>query len=1405
MLSNKQRTKLYELFKSLPELDRKLVAVKSICSRRENERTFIEAVIKSGITDETGKSITAKKYQERVKHLQQLGFAQNKSELTIPQELHHGLLVLMSSSEMAWVFTMVDGLYGSKIPDFADLYNRRVHFYENSIQIRARLMKAIYANEEDYFLAHQNNLNYCNRVMSYLADIIGDIPIDIAWLQSRSKIIQWYICIVLLRDHYCDATPALDSKSILALFDQQNFDDISHDYLNYYSGIIHLSLGAIDKASEHSANINDPKSGFKLAMQAAIALLTTQFELANALFRKALPALRKQFDTKTYYFDNIIGIFHNLCMAYADNDLAQLNTNFGQYARYSESRFAMPMDTVYELLPVIATIEQGNQKGAYNWLRDFNTAHSKKALHPLALAIYHLLCYMADKEHLKQSLDKLYTDTQQCIKKNHRLAAHILYELLDKTGPHQAEASAFLNQSAITLRFLDLIKVKDAWEYSFQALEGLLLEGVDTITSTKTRRLLWLVNPDKQTVDVVEQSFSKAGVWTPGKAVSLKKLKYYNQHEQFDYLTADDKRVIDCLVYVYEGWRDDYYKFDSYRTLLALVGHRNIANHLNRDVAIELTYGEPELYIEENKQGYHLSLSHWLSHSGLIVEPESLNKYRVIEFSSAFANIGQVLTKKGLSIPAVAKDKVLRVIQNAKRDIKIHVGIKDIDISEIAGDPTPYIQLLPIKDGLKASLWVRPLASHGTYCKPGHGKEHVMTLITENGNETRARIVRNFTSEKTNLTALLTHCPGLTHHEYDQGEYETDNPEDTLEVLSELQHYAAIHPLIIEWPQGQTFKIRQRVFSESLSLKITSETNWFEYNGEISLNNGEILSMQALLESLDTQSHGRFVRLGNGEFIELTSKLKKQLSMLHAISDGNKINPLGAQILSEIAAEAENTTFDEGWQAHLNKMKTMKSHMPKVPSTLQASLRDYQIDGFHYLSRLTHWGIGACLADDMGLGKTIQTIALILERAKNGASLVIAPTSVGFNWIEELNKFAPTLKVHNLQTDDRITLIDKAGKFDVIICSYGLLQHNNELLTGKPWETIVLDEAQAIKNANTQRWKTVMKLKGKNRIALSGTPIENHLGELWSIFSFINPGMLGTIKSFQNKYSTPIETSQAPDRALALKTLVSPYILRRIKSEVLSELPPKTEQTIYVEQTEEEAVFYEALRRKAEERMTNLMEENNRIGVLAEITKLRQACCDSSLVDPSLSIENSKLNAFMETVNNIIDNGHKVLVFSQYVSFLQIVRKCIEEKKIAYQYLDGSTPPAKRKKSVEAFQAGEGDLFLLSLKAGGSGLNLTAADYVIHLDPWWNPAVEDQASDRAHRIGQERPVTIYRFIMQNTIEEKIIALHQQKRNLANELLSGQGVSGKLSNDDLMGLIVSNSMTQKYPTPKKINT
>lgn len=1379
MLSESKKQTIYDKFKQLSTWQRQVIALRIICYEFRDERRLIATIKESGLVDDQNRPFSEKIYKELVVLLNQIGCIEHSTRLSILPELHHDLLVLMPEKDMPWVCATTGELYK----------NRSVYYYADAPgKEKTGLMISIYLNQPDLFIKAPEKIGYCNWLVVLLGEIFASSPIQLEWLASRHPLIREYICIALLSSYYSETEPAKNSKDVFALFAKHLHENNRHDYLNYYGAIIYLSTGNIDAAQTCYSRIEDDKSGYGLALQATFAFLNMEFDTASKLYRKALTALRKQAESTNYYFDNILGLFYSFCTLCVNKNYKQLTTHANHYHKYYDAYWAMKMDRAYWMFPAMALVESGDLETAKQELSRIST-NSDRFKHPLVLALYHLASYMLNQSYLEQNQQSIYQQLHQSIEHQQHLAAHLLYELLAKTKSHQAEADAFLDGSSLKLRLFSLIRVKETWEYSFQALEGLLInETALAGGGVHTKRLMWLVDPDKQEVSVVEQSLNKSGQWSHGRALSLNKLRQHAQDPHFDYLSTQDKQVIAGIQNEDDNWYYHQYQLSPYHCFLALVGHPCIAHLQNRDISIELVKGEPELYIEENKHGFHLSLSHFLPAPGLIIEPESLNKYRVIDYSTAFAGIGQIITKNGLTVPANAKDKLLNIIQHANRDIKIHAGIKDCDIPEVAGDAAPCVQLLPLKDGVRATLWVKPLSDHGTYFKAAQGKDSFMAIVSDQGIEKRTRVQRHFKNEQKNQKALLAQCSSLSQHEYDTGEYEIESPEDVLEVLSELQQFADKHPLNIEWPQGQTFKIKQRVDGRNLSLKISSEQNWFEFDGKITLNDGEVVYMQELLQSLNGQSHGRFIRLGNGEFIELTSQLKKQLALLHALADDNKINPLGAQALSDIAAQAEQTTFDDGWTAHLKKVKTMSHYTATVPSTLQATLRDYQIEGFQHLSRLTHWGIGACLADDMGLGKTVQTIALLLERAKQGASLVVAPTSVCFNWMDELLKFAPTLNAYDLRRDDRTHLINNAGKFDVIICSYGLLQHNGELLTDKTWGTIVLDEAQAIKNAQTQRWKTVMQLKSKGRIALSGTPIENHLGELWSIFSFINPALLGSVKHFQDKFSMPIETRQSPERTHALKALVQPYMIRRLKSEVLKELPPKTEQTIHVEPTEQETAFYEALRRTAEERMSDLIADNNRIGVLAEITKLRQACCDSSLIDSAVSLENSKLKVFSETVKNIIDNGHKVLVFSQFVSFLEVIRQRIEAEGIAYQYIDGSTSAPKRKKAVEAFQSGEGDVFLLSLKAGGSGLNLTAADYVIHMDPWWNPAVEDQASDRAHRIGQERPVTIYRLVMRNTIEEKIIALHEHKRNLANDLLSGQEVSGKLSNEDLMNLI-----------------
>jgi SNF2 family DNA or RNA helicase len=455
----------------------------------------------------------------------------------------------------------------------------------------------------------------------------------------------------------------------------------------------------------------------------------------------------------------------------------------------------------------------------------------------------------------------------------------------------------------------------------------------------------------------------------------------------------------------------------------------------------------------------------------------------------------------------------------------------------------------------------------------------------------------------------------------------------------------------------------------------------------------------------------------------------------------------------------------------------------EIPEGLTADLRPYQAEGFRWMARLASWGAGACLADDMGLGKTVQAICILLHRSKDAPSIVIAPVSVIPNWVSELGKFAPSLNAVTLPPDGRKEFLESLHKGDVLVTSYGLLQSEEKSICSVTWSVAVLDEAHNIRNFATKTAKAAMSVKAGFRLALTGTPIQNNLTDAWSIFNFVNPGMLGSLSNFSRRF-----VSDGEEGKKRLKKLIAPFILRRTKSAVLDELPPKTEVIIKVNLSEEETAFYEAVRKRAIESLEKCEDTSRNIQVLAEITRLRQASCNTRLVDPLSEIESSKMSAFMDLVLELTDNGHRALVFSQFVTHLTLAREELEREGIEYLYLDGSTPLNERGRLVKEFQSGDTGLFLISLKAGGLGLNLTGADFVIHLDPWWNPAVEDQASDRAHRIGQARPVTVYRLVGEGTIEEKIIRLHATKRDMADTLLEGSDRTAKLSSKALMQLI-----------------
>ena len=767
---------------------------------------------------------------------------------------------------------------------------------------------------------------------------------------------------------------------------------------------------------------------------------------------------------------------------------------------------------------------------------------------------------------------------------------------------------------------------------------------------------------------------------------------------------------------------------------------------------------------------------------------ETPTRFKFIKFSNHHLEIAALIGKNGLTLPQKAKENALKAAASLSSLVQVN---SDFNIPgneharSVIADPTPHAHIMPFQEGISVEFMVRPFTDSGSYLKPGQGGIHVFAQTEDE----KLTAQRDLAKEKEQFDEVVGLCPAMQLLSPLDDQWQAGEPEQALELLYDLKNCEG--KAILEWPRGETFKIACRASFENLDLNIKKDREWFKADGSLKLDNDLVLDLKKLMDML-SKSQGRFLPLDENTFITLTKELKTRLEELKAYSTphgkGVRIPPLAAPAVEELVDQAGHLQSDKAWKAHCKKLKQTVS--PRLPGTLRANLRDYQKAGFEWLAQLIHWQVGGCLADDMGLGKTVQALSAILMSADQGPVLVVAPLSVMANWQQECLRFAPTLHPRVFGPGDRDLFLESLGPYDLVISSYGLLQTESQRLAAIDWQTIVLDEAQAIKNMKTKRSRAAMKLNAKLRLITTGTPVENHLDELWTLFNFINPGLLGSFKRFKEQFVLPIERDNDKGALRRLRRLVRPFILRRLKTDVLTELPEKTEITLYVEMTAQEAALYETQRLSSLENIEASTDEPGarHLRILAELTRLRRLCCNPSLVLPGANIDSSKLKVFGDTVNELLANQHKALVFSQFVGHLQILKDFLDQHKISYQYLDGKTSAKARQKSIQDFQKGQGDLFLISLKAGGAGLNLTAADYVIHMDPWWNPAVEDQASDRVHRIGQTRPVTIYRLVVKGSIEEKIIGLHREKRELADNLLAGSDAAAKVSADELLELL-----------------
>jgi superfamily II DNA or RNA helicase len=995
-------------------------------------------------------------------------------------------------------------------------------------------------------------------------------------------------------------------------------------------------------------------------------------------------------------------------------------------------------------------------------------------------------------------------------------AAWWLQEQLGRRGIHEV------------IEFFGGLQV-DAITTGRQLVNELLMLANETQQSRQAEielsRLQWRIgfssSPYYCPISIVafEQRPRKSGKgWTKGRELRMHDLLRRDFHR-----SPIDGRIAALVAGPRYSFEEDY--FDVYQALRLLQGHSNVTwnddeatpvSVHSAELILRLEPVEPEAEAAEAEEAEELSsrmlFRPRLGINGFNLDPDDceivLGKTSPAEPVVVVADVDT----HRLFVCTLRDSRATRLIQfllncdfseallDAESAGRFSIGSVAVDSllrvdlpAELAGpiEPISAELVIELRPRATAGLHVA-LAMHEERFRelmlPGQAPE-IVSCLTAAG---PIRLQRNLQAEQAEADRVIERF-GLQRLVSDGvHRWVVESDERALDLLADLYQAGSQAPRMI-WPEGESLRVRGEITPSALRVQIDDGRDWFGLSGSVTVDGREVPLAELLSAVRENRS---LVRVGDREFARISQSFRRRLQQLGdavlAERGSLKVADAAVPAVQELIGSDVPLQATARWHQSLKRLESLAGWNPDPPEQLVANLRDYQLEGYRWLARLSAWGVGGVLADDMGLGKTVQALGVLLDRGPNGPALVVAPTSVGDNWVRETQRFAPGLTPHLYRDCERAKMIELAGPHDLVIVSYQLLQRDAQRFASRSWHTLVLDEAQFIKNSQTKTSQAVRGVDADWRIGLSGTPLENHLGELWSLFRTLSPGLLGSWERFRNRFADPIERHKDDERRQSLAQLVRPFILRRTKDKVLQELPPRTEITLQAELSKAERKRYEDARIAALAELSGVVDDTEagqqRIRTLAWLTRLRQLACHPRLVDTSWNKSSAKLDLLMSLVEELREEEHRALVFSQFVKHLTLIREALDAQGIPYQYLDGATPAKERQRRVDAFQAGQGELFLISLKAGGTGLNLTGADYVIHLDPWWNPAVEDQATDRAHRIGQQRPVTVYRLVAQGTIEEQILQLHGDKRELVASVLDGTDRAGKMNTEDLIQLI-----------------
>ncbi len=932
--------------------------------------------------------------------------------------------------------------------------------------------------------------------------------------------------------------------------------------------------------------------------------------------------------------------------------------------------------------------------------------------------------------------------------------------------------------------------------------------------------IIRLFRNDTDDFDFCKAKFLKNGNVSKGSKESNENMMYYyDKTYQYTYLTSEDRKLIVKLNNTAVGAYHSAFKFiDEYGALMLKELARSEKCYY-KDSVVPLSYVDiPKKltfnWVEKEDMGY---LKSNLKNSERIIAstipPMCIDSEtnRLYEVETEYDREGLACM---LDAPEMSMETVTKVTQTVVEKLPdVHFPLpQSFSMEEVQEKPKPHLYLYGKKNVGQTMHAMELHFMYGDYEVNVYPPREYEMVTQKNKTLKIVRKTEEETAHKEAIESL-----GFIYENTLQAYLSFANPsmQEAIERWRDFMENG-IEPLRdagweIEIDESFNFSF-EYVDAVVVDASEGGDTNpWFElsFSVEVGGKSVELLPIVAsLLEEYDTVEEipeRLNLEMQEGRFLHIESKdIKPILKTIFELFDKQEgdslvIKPYDAHLL-ELDEESDIIWKGAKELRELSlKLKNFKGIESVVPAkTLNAELRDYQQFGLDWLHFLHSFRFGGILADDMGLGKTVQTLAFLqLLKSKNqlnAPTLIIMPTSLIGNWKNEIEKFTPELSYLELYGIDRADKFEKIGEYDIVLTTYQLAQRDEEKYKKEKFFYIILDEAQKIKNPKTKMAVAIKSFSSEYKLALSGTPIENHLGELWSIFDFVMPGFLESLKFFKNLYQNPIEKEHDMTRRALLNKKVAPFILRRTKDEVALELPSKTEIIKKATFSKTQATLYENIRVTMEKKVREAIKgkglSRSHITILDALLKLRQVCCHPQLLklDTAKDIkESAKLELFLELMEELQSEGRKVLVFSQFTSMLSILEEKIKEKKYSYTKLTGAT--RKRDEAIEKFTKGDADIFLISLKAGGVGLNLVAADTVIHYDPWWNPAVENQATDRAYRIGQDKPVFVYKLIVENSIEEQILKLQEKKKSLQDDIYkSGENKEEKFNGEELVELL-----------------